>query len=154
LGEDPFRAAWSYNNLAATFAAQGRYAEAQSFFERAVAIWRKALGEDHPYTAGGYNNLAYNLDAQGRYAEAEKNWTLAAVAFDKVRGRIALTGLDRVGAAARLSPLPPLACMLAQRGALTEAWTRYEQDLARGLLDDLSARKARRISDEDRRREQ
>ena len=37
---------------------------------------------------------------------------------------------------------------------MLEAWDRYEQSLARGLLDDLSARQVRRISDEDRRREQ
>jgi hypothetical protein len=134
--------------------AQGRYAEALPFCERARTIWRRVLGEDHPDTAKSYNNVAANLSAQAHYAEAETNWTVAAAAFDKLRGRIAHAGLDRAGTAARISPLPPLACMLVRRGARGEAWCRYEQNLARGLLDDLSARHTRRISDEDRRREQ
>jgi CHAT domain-containing protein len=154
LGEDHPDTAIGYTGLASNLDAQGRYAEAQPLYERALAILRKALGEDHPDAAWSYNNLAFNLNALGRYAEAEKNWTRAAVAFEKLRGRIALTGLGRAATAARISPFPPLACMLSQRGAMIEAWSSYEQDLARGLLDDLSARHARRISDEDRRREQ
>jgi CHAT domain-containing protein/tetratricopeptide (TPR) repeat protein len=154
LGEDHPYTAIGYNGLAVNLAEQGRYAEAQPLHQRALAIRRKALGEDHPLTARSDNNVAANLQAQGRYAEAEKHWTRAAVAFEKLRGRIAFTGLDRAGTAATISPFAPLACMLAHRGAMTEAWNRYEQNLARGLLDDLSARQARRISDKDRRREQ
>jgi CHAT domain-containing protein len=154
LGEDHPDTAQGYNNLAANHSTQGQYTKAQPLLERALALWRKAFGEDHPATANCYNNVAYNLNALGRYAEAEKSWTLAAIAFEKLRGRIALTGLDRAATAARIAPFSPLACKLAQRGAVAEAWSRYEQDLARGLLDDLSARQARRISPQDRRREE
>ena len=154
LGEDHPDTARGYDNLAFAFFGQGRYAEAQPLYEHALRIRRTALGENHPDTARSYSNLASNLEAQGRYDDAEKNWTLSATAFEKLRGRIALTGMDRAVGAARVSPFPPLACLLARRGALTEAWNRYEQDLARGLLDDLSTRQFRRISDEDRHREQ
>ena len=37
---------------------QGKYAEAQPLFEKALAICRKVLGEEHPDTATSYNNLA------------------------------------------------------------------------------------------------
>jgi tetratricopeptide (TPR) repeat protein len=154
LGEDHPQTAMGYSGVAVNLASQGRYAEAQPLHQRALEIRRKTLGEDHLDTAQCYHNVAANFKEQGRYTEAETNWTRAAIAFDKLRGRIAFTGLDRAGTAATLSPFPPLACMLARRGAMTEAWSRYEQNLARGLLDDLSARHARRISDEDRRREQ
>jgi tetratricopeptide (TPR) repeat protein len=39
-------------------------------FQKALAIYRQALGEEHPDTARSYNNVAANLDAQGKHAEA------------------------------------------------------------------------------------
>ena len=71
LGEDHPDTAASYNNLAETLRAQGKYAEAEAMHRRALAIHLKALGEDHPDTATSYNNLAVTLRAQGKYAEAE-----------------------------------------------------------------------------------
>ena len=71
LGEDHPDTATSYNNLASTLRAQGKYAEAEAMHRRALAIKLKALGEDHPSTATSYNNLAETLGAQGKYAEAE-----------------------------------------------------------------------------------
>ncbi len=154
-GEGHADTAASYHNLAANLAAQGRYGEAQPLFERALVICRKALGEHHRDTAIDYNDVAANLYALGRYTDAEKNWSAAAAVFDDLRGRFgAAAGLTELLAAVRLSPLPSLACILARRGAALEAWKRFEQNLARGLLDDLSARHARRISDPDRAREQ
>ena len=38
-------------------AAQGKYDEAKPNFERAVAIWEKALGAKHPDVAYGLNSL-------------------------------------------------------------------------------------------------
>ena len=71
LGEGHPDTATSYNNLAVTLRAQGKYAEAEAMHRRALAIRLKALGEDHPDTATSYNNLAVTLSAQGKYAEAE-----------------------------------------------------------------------------------
>jgi CHAT domain-containing protein/tetratricopeptide repeat protein len=45
LGEDHPDTALSYNNLAATLHAQGKYAEAEAMHRRALAIRLKALGE-------------------------------------------------------------------------------------------------------------
>ncbi len=61
----------SYNTLAGNLRAQGKHAEAQALYEKALAIWRKALGEAHPNTGRGYNNVAMNLSSQGQYAEAQ-----------------------------------------------------------------------------------
>ena len=36
----------------------GRYAEAEPLYQRALAIWEKALGPDHPEVATSLNNLA------------------------------------------------------------------------------------------------
>ena len=64
-GRGPPRHATSYNNLAATLSAQGKYAEAEAMYRRALEIRRKALGEDHPDTATSYNNLAVTLRPRG-----------------------------------------------------------------------------------------
>jgi serine/threonine protein kinase/tetratricopeptide (TPR) repeat protein len=148
LGEDHGDLALTYFNMALNLFGERRHAEAQPLFERALAIQRKSLGEDHARTARTYCHSAINLDELGRYAEAEKCWASAAAAHEKFRGRIALTGLDRAMAVG-IAPSSYLACELAARGAVVDAWTRYERDLARGLLDDLSARHARRNRDQD-----
>ena len=41
----------SLNNLAHLYRAQGRYADAEPLYKRALAIREKALGPDHPDVA-------------------------------------------------------------------------------------------------------
>ena len=41
------------NNLAGLYQTQGRYAEAEPLYKRALAIYEKALGPDHPRSAPG-----------------------------------------------------------------------------------------------------
>ncbi|HET6884279.1 MAG TPA: tetratricopeptide repeat protein [Pirellulales bacterium] len=60
-----------YNNLGFKLNAQGKYAEAQPLFEKALALQLKLLGEKHSDTALSYNNLAYNLHCQAKYDVAE-----------------------------------------------------------------------------------
>ena len=48
----------SLNNLAGLYHAQGRYADAEPLYKRALAICEKALGPDHPDVALSLNNLA------------------------------------------------------------------------------------------------
>ncbi len=50
---------------------QGRYAEAEPLYQRALAISEQQLGPDHPAVATRLNNLAELYRDQGRYAEAE-----------------------------------------------------------------------------------
>ena len=57
--------------LAHDLYAQGKFTDAETYFQKALSIWRRTPGENHPDTAAGYSNLAVNLDAQGKHAEAE-----------------------------------------------------------------------------------
>ena len=61
----------SLNNLGLVYSAQGKYAEAEPLYKRALVIVDKVLGPEHPSVATGLNNLAALYDAQGRYTEAE-----------------------------------------------------------------------------------
>ena len=51
----------SYNSLAANQISQGKYAEAETFYQQALAIQLKTLGIEHPDTATSYHGLAANL---------------------------------------------------------------------------------------------
>ena len=70
-----------YNNLAVLLKDQGKYAEAEPLFRRAIEIDEKALGKDHPDVANDYNNLAGLLQDQGKYAEAEPLYRRAIEIF-------------------------------------------------------------------------
>jgi tetratricopeptide (TPR) repeat protein len=154
LGELHPHTAQSYLNLAGIVKAQGRYADAEPLYRKALAICREVLGEAHPDTALGYHGLAVDLQAQGNYREAETLWRTAARSFEAARLGISFTGLERATFATERSPLPRLAACLARTGQAAEAWTFWEANLARGLFDDLSARRARALSEKERRRAQ
>ena len=47
----------SLTYLCVSMAAQSKYDEAKPKYERALAIWEKALGADHPQVAAGLSNL-------------------------------------------------------------------------------------------------
>lgn len=47
---------------------QGKYAEAEPLYARAMDIWERALGPDHPNTAAVLNNRAGLLYRQVRTA--------------------------------------------------------------------------------------
>ncbi|MCH6577531.1 MAG: tetratricopeptide repeat protein, partial [Proteobacteria bacterium] len=83
--QDP-RLATSLNNLAELYRAQGRYAEAEPLYKRALAIDEKALGPEHPDVATNLNNLAALYDDQGRYAEAEPLHKRALAIYEKALG--------------------------------------------------------------------
>ena len=144
LGEDHPDTAASYNNLAVTLRAQGKYAEAEAMHRHALAILLKALGEDHPDTATSYNNLAWSLDRQGKHDDALRTWTAAAASYEQARLRGA-KGLDAALTAGK-SPLPSFALALARAGQPRDAWTRWEQGLARGLIDEVTGRAARPLT--------
>ena len=62
----------TYLNMAGELAWKiGRYAQAQPFLEKSLAIREKALGAEHPDVAASLNNLAALYDAQGQYGKAE-----------------------------------------------------------------------------------
>ena len=50
--------ALNLNDLALVYRAQGKYAEAEGLFKRALTIREKALGASHAYVGQTLNNLA------------------------------------------------------------------------------------------------
>ncbi len=64
--------ATSLNNLAELYPAQGRYAEAEPLYQRALAISEKALGPEHPDVAQSLENYAALLRQTARANEAER----------------------------------------------------------------------------------
>jgi CHAT domain-containing protein len=150
LTDDHPQTATSYTNLATNLNAQGKYAVAQPIFEKALVISRRLLTDDHPLTASSYDNLAANLYAQGKFVEARDQWLRAVKSLDAARLRVAFTGLER-GEAVH-SMRPDLAAVLARLGQPAEAWQSLEEDLGRGLLDELAARQDRRMTSGERAR--
>jgi esterase/lipase superfamily enzyme len=97
------------NNLAELYRAQGRFAEAEPLYKRALSIREKALGPDHPDVGQSLNNLAVLYGAQGRFAEAEPlykrveampGWEVVdiPILFATNRGVEAVSGLSSFGA--------------------------------------------------------
>ena len=62
----------SFNNLASFYYAQGKYAEAEPLYRRALAIFEKALGPEHLDVARSLENYAKLLRKTNRKAEAAK----------------------------------------------------------------------------------
>jgi tetratricopeptide (TPR) repeat protein len=136
--------------VASNLNAQGKYAQAQPLFEKALEIWHRLLTDNHPDTAQSYNNVAANLNAQGKYLEARDRWLRGVKSLDAARLRVAFTGLERAGAEQPVRPA--LAAVLARLGQPVEAWQTLEEDLGRGLLDELAARQDRRLTPAERAR--
>jgi tetratricopeptide (TPR) repeat protein len=150
-GEDHPETASGYSSLAVNLDAEGKSTEAEPLFQKALSIYRRTLGEYHPDTAFSFHNLAANLHARGKSAEAEALAIAAAQRYEVARSRVSFTGLDRAEFASKRSPLPLVAALLARRGCDREAWQHWESGLARGLFDDLAARRGRPLTTEERR---
>jgi hypothetical protein len=82
------------------YRAQGRYADAEPLYKRALAINEKSLGPEHPNVANSLNNLAALYNDQGRWAEG---LPLARTAIE--RGYVNQRQRYISGAAAHLSLL-------------------------------------------------
>jgi tetratricopeptide (TPR) repeat protein len=74
------------NKLAVVYRAQGKYADAEELYKRALAIREKALGASHPNVAQTLNNLANLYDDQGKYADAESLHKRALAIREKALG--------------------------------------------------------------------
>src|SRR5262245_34973273 len=70
--------------------------------------------------------------------------------LDAALPRIAFTGLERAGGANE-AVRPALAAVLARLGNEADAWQALEQNLGRGLLDELTARVDKRRAPEESR---
>ena len=72
FGPDDERLATSLNNLAGLYDNQGKHAEAEPLYQRALAIVEKALAPEHPDLATSLENYARLLRKIDRDAEAKK----------------------------------------------------------------------------------
>jgi hypothetical protein len=153
LGEEHPSTAVIYNSLAGDLSGQGKHAAAEPLYRTALAIRQKVLGEQHPRTAYSYYSLAFNLNNSGAFAAAEKTALQAANSFSTARLYVTSQGLDRAVFSQENSPFLLLAVLQARSGQALAAWQSLEADLARGLLDDLSARLSRPLNPAERDRE-
>ena len=60
------------DNLGVTLSMQGKHAEAEPLFRRALAGYEAELGANHPRTLTSVNNLASLLHDQGKHEVAEQ----------------------------------------------------------------------------------
>ncbi|MGY4233430.1 tetratricopeptide (TPR) repeat protein [Bradyrhizobium sp. USDA 4449] len=65
---------------------QGRFADAEPLFKRALAIGEKVLSREHPDVGQSLNNLATLYVKQERFAEAEPLFQRAIAIFQQVGG--------------------------------------------------------------------
>jgi tetratricopeptide (TPR) repeat protein len=84
--KDP-RLGVTLSNLARLYQAQGRFAEAEALYNRALAIAESEHGPDHVDTGVGLSNLAALYSAQKRFAEAEPLFQRALAIMEKAMGR-------------------------------------------------------------------
>ncbi|MET4293372.1 CHAT domain-containing protein/Tfp pilus assembly protein PilF [Bradyrhizobium sp. LB8.2] len=74
------------SNLAALYQRQGRYAEAEPLFKRALAVREKGLSREHPDVGQSLNNLATLYVKQQHYADAEPLFQRALAIYQKAGG--------------------------------------------------------------------
>jgi len=86
FAESDRRLASTISNLALLYANQGRHADAEALYARAVTLDEKALGPGHPDLAVTLNNIAGLYRAQGRYAEAEPLYRRSLAIMEKALG--------------------------------------------------------------------
>ena len=74
----------------------------------------------------------------------------ATRSYEAARLRVSFTGMGRIALGSQQSPLTVLAALLARQACDADAWQRWESGLARGLFDDLAARRRPLTLDERR----
>jgi tetratricopeptide (TPR) repeat protein len=144
LGEFHPATATTYNNLAVVLGDEGRLAEALTMHRHALAARLKSLGDGHPDTATSYHHLGQTLARLGKADDALGALTDAVRVFKLARLRGA-RGLE-YGLLGEQDPSPVLALALARAGRSQEAWERWEQGQARGVLDEVAGRAARPLT--------
>ncbi len=85
-GKHP-RAAIAYSNLAYLYEKQGKYAEAEEWYIKALSLCEALYGENHPETVKGYCNLADLYEKQGAYEKAGQWYRKALPIAKKILGK-------------------------------------------------------------------
>jgi tetratricopeptide (TPR) repeat protein len=79
--------AYLFNQTGFDAFTQGKYADAEPLYVRALAIREQQVGATHPDTALSLNNLALLYATQGKYADAEPLYVRALVIFENILGQ-------------------------------------------------------------------
>ena len=152
LGAEHVNVARINRDFAVCLMHQGKYEAAQRALEKALAIYRRQLTENHLATAAIYDKLSSCLSAQAKYAEARDQWLRAARSVEGARLVAAFTGLDRASATTDDQHAASLAAVMARLGQPDQAVERLEENLGRGLLDELAARGDKSLTPQERAR--
>lgn len=85
--------ATTLKNLGSAHSEQRKYAEAESYYKRALAIRESVLGVDHVRVADVVHDLATGYRMQGRYDEAQPLYERAARIYEtlEIRPRLVMT---------------------------------------------------------------
>ena len=75
---------------------QGKLAEAEKMYQRALEGYEKAWGPEHTSTLDTVNNLGNLYPDQGKMAEAEKMYERALEGYEKAWGPEHISTLDTV----------------------------------------------------------
>jgi tetratricopeptide (TPR) repeat protein len=97
------------------------FEEAEPLYQRALAIWEKALGPEHSDVARSLNNLAVLYRNQGKYAAGEPLYQRALAIWEKALGP------EHSDVATSLNNL---AVLYANQGKYAEAEPLYQRALA------------------------
>ncbi|OQU95656.1 Tetratricopeptide repeat-containing protein [Cladophialophora immunda] len=111
---------WAFHNLGALYVDQGKLAEAEKMYLRALQGKEAALGPDHTSTLDTVNNLGALYADQGKLAEAEKIYLRA------LQGKEAALGPDHTST---LNTVNNLGLLYKNQGKLAEAEKMYLQAL-------------------------
>ncbi|HEU5380043.1 MAG TPA: toll/interleukin-1 receptor domain-containing protein [Ktedonobacteraceae bacterium] len=101
----------SLNNLAGLYKEQGKYEEAESLYQRVLAICEQKLGVTHSDTATSLNNLAELYRVWGKYEEAEPLYKRSLEIYEQ---KLAVTR-------------PNTATCLNNLAELYRVWGKYEE---------------------------
>ncbi len=77
---------WALHQLGMLFAEQGKLAEAEAMYSRALQGYEEALGPKHTSTLATVNNLGLLYADQGRLAEAEAMYSRALQGYEEALG--------------------------------------------------------------------
>jgi tetratricopeptide (TPR) repeat protein len=111
---------WAFHNLGILYKNQGKLAEAEKMYIRALQGKEEALGPDHPSTLDTVNSLGNLYMDQGKLAEAEKMYVQA------LQGKEEALGPDHPST---LNTVNNLGLLYAGQGKLAEAEKMYVRAL-------------------------
>ena len=110
----------AFHNLGNLYADQGKMAEAEKMYQRALEGKEKAWGPEHTSTLSTVNNLGNLYKNQGKMAEAEKMYQRALEGYEKAWGPEHTSTLSTVN---------NLGSLYADQGKMAEAEKMYQRAL-------------------------